>query len=269
MKLYPSIPDKIAEWAQKQPVFFTGSAPSYGTHVNVSPKGLTDSHFAILSPNQVAYIDRTGSGCETIAHAYDNGRLCIMFMSFGPTPRIVRFFCRARIVEWDEAEFPDLVRRIAKGKREAFDGARAVVIADVFEAQTSCGYGVPLVKKEIYAPEEEGDKEKRSLEEVLQEGVHDRLSELCVFEERKTMDKWVKERVEANTLQKYHNETNVESMDGLPGLKAARRGVGERLWFADTKSRARRALAHGESIVLGFFLAVVLYLVLTIMGVKF
>ncbi|KAJ3470270.1 hypothetical protein MRS44_000369 [Fusarium solani] len=245
MKLYPSITEELAEWVQRQPVFFTGSAPTLGSHINVSPKGLADSHFAILGPNQCAYIDRTGSGCETIAHSYDNGRLCLMFMSFGAAPRILRFFCRSRVVEWDEPAFADLVRRISQGKRSAFDGARAVIVADVFEVQTSCGF-----------------------EQVLPEGVDGKVDELAVFEERPTMDAWLKKRVDSNTLQEYHNETNVLSMDGLPGLKAARRGVGERLWWTDAKAHAKRVLAQGEAIAVGFIVAVLLYVVMNVVGAK-
>lgn len=83
------------------------------------------------------------------------------------------------------------------------------------------------------------------------------------------MDVWIKKRVDNDTVQEYHNETNVASLDGLPGLKAARRGIGETIWLAEAKSRARRALAQGESTALGFLLAVVMYLVLTILGAKF
>lgn len=259
MKLYPTISDDLAQWVQRQPVFFTGSAPTLGSHINVSPKGLADSHFAILGPNQCAYIDRTGSGCETIAHSYDNGRLCLMFMSFGPAPRIVRFFCQSKIIEWDEPAFPDLVRQIAKGKRAGFDGARAVVVANVFEVQTSCGFGVPRVKKGIYSSDESSEK---PVEEILQEGVDGKVDELAVFEERPTLDAWVKKRVEDNTVQQYHNETNVTSMDGLPGLKAARRGVGERLWVGDARAWMMKVLAQREAILVGFSLGVMVYVVM-------
>lgn len=260
MKLYPSIPDDIADWAQRQPVFFTGSAPTHGSHINVSPKGLADSHFAILGPNLCAYIDRTGSGCETIAHSYDNGRLCLMFMSFGPSPRILRFFCTSRVVEWDEPAFPDLVRQIARGKRSAFDGARAVILCDVFEVQTSCGYGVPRVKQGLYKP---SDAEK-PLTDLLQEGVEGDIDELAVFEARSTMDAWAKKRVDANTMQDYHNEANVYSMDGLPGLKAARRGVGQSILVGDARARITRLMAQWEALMMGFGMAVLLYAVLAL-----
>ncbi|KAF5022366.1 hypothetical protein F66182_5567 [Fusarium sp. NRRL 66182] len=265
MKLYSSISEDLAAWVQQQPVFFTGSAPTHGSHINVSPKGLADSHFGVLGPNQCAYIDRTGSGCETIAHSYDNGRLCLMFMSFGPSPRIVRFFCRSKIVEWDDPAFPDLVNRIAQGKRTTFDGARAVVVADVFEVQTSCGFGVPQVKRGIYAPDKSPEKHV-PVEQVLQEGVVGKVDELSVFEERPTMDIWVGKQVENNTLMDYHKKTNVLSMDGLPGLRAARRSVGETLWFTDAKAHARKVFAQSEAIAVGFVLALLLYVVMVFMG---
>ncbi|KAI5458052.1 hypothetical protein BGZ63DRAFT_363760 [Mariannaea sp. PMI_226] len=260
MKLYPSITDELTEWVQRQPVFFTGSAPTLGSHINVSPKGLTDSHFAVLGSNQCAYIDRTGSGCETIAHSYDNGRLCLMFMSFGNAPRIVRFFCRSTIIEHDDPAFPDWVSRISRGKRSAFDGARAVVVADVFQVQTSCGFGVPRVKKGIYSPENTSES---PIESLLLEGTNGKVDELAVFEERPTLDTWVKKRVETNAIQGYRNENNIRSLDGLPGLKSARRGVGEKLWIGDAKLRVRRALSQTEAIALGFVLGVaVLYAVM-------
>ncbi|KAG6037670.1 hypothetical protein E4U41_004857 [Claviceps citrina] len=90
MKLYPDLPPDLAAWAQRQPLFLTASAGTHAPHVNVSPKGLPDTHFAVLSPTRCAYVDRTGSGCETIAHAYENGRLCLMFMSFGAARRAAR-----------------------------------------------------------------------------------------------------------------------------------------------------------------------------------
>ncbi|CAM1509960.1 Fc.00g002950.m01.CDS01 [Cosmosporella sp. VM-42] len=258
MKLYPSISQDLGDWAERQPVFFTGSAPTHGSHINVSPKGL-DSHFAVLGPNQCAYIDRTGSGCETIAHSYDNGRLCLMFMSFGPSPRILRFFCRSKVIEWDEPAFPELVRRIAKGKRSAFDGARAVIVCDVFEVQTSCGFGVPRVKKGIYAPDE---NDKKPVEELLKDGVDGVINELSVFEERPTLDGYWKKRADNNTAHEYQNGNNLTSIDGLPGLKGARRAAGETIWLTDLKAKATGISSQYEAMAVGFGLAVLLYAIL-------
>lgn len=269
MKLLPSLPPKLADWAQAQPVFFTGSAATHGAHINVSPKGLASSHFRVLSPNTVAYIDRTGSGCETIAHAYDNGRLCLMFMSFGSTPRILRLFCRARVVEWDQQPaFGDLVRRISGGSREAFDGARAVIVGDIWEVQTSCGYGVPRVRKELYARPGDDDSGHDSDEDATHQSAlpRERPSELSVFEDRPTLDKWAGSKAESATLIGYQNKNNVYSIDGLPGLRAARRDVGQRLWLYDARARLVRLAAERDGIAAGFVLAVLLFLFLRAFG---
>ena len=86
--------DEFLVQALSQKLFFTASAPSYGQHVNISPKGLPSSTFCIFGPNNAGYVDATGSGSETISHVYENGRITIMFCSFAKSPRILRFFCR-------------------------------------------------------------------------------------------------------------------------------------------------------------------------------
>ena len=41
----------------------------------------------------------------------------------------MRFFCKGRVVEWDDGRFEGLVRKM--GKR--VEGARAVILLDVFK----------------------------------------------------------------------------------------------------------------------------------------
>ena len=53
----------------------------------------------ILGPREVAYLDLTGSGIETVAHVRENSRLTLMFCAFEGRPRILRLHGRARIVE--------------------------------------------------------------------------------------------------------------------------------------------------------------------------
>lgn len=270
MKLFPSLSDELAAWTQRQPVFFTGSAPTHGPHINVSPKGLTDSHFAVLTPNRCAYIDRTGSGCETISHAYENGRLVLMFMSFGPTPRILRLFCRARVVEYDQPAFQDLVKTISKDKEEAFDGARAVVVCDIWQVQTSCGYGVPRVKKGLYAPSDDDTTGPTTdIESLLRSGraADSKLDELAVFEARPTLANWAEGQVQKNQMLGYQLLNNADSIDGLPGLKAARRAAGQMLWLGDLKAWGVRVAGEGSAVAVGFGAAVVLYFILRLFGV--
>src|SRR5258708_20733570 len=87
-KVYDSINDDLKDFIGEQHVFFVATAPLDGAgHINLSPKGL-DS-FRILSPNQLAYLDLTGSGNETPAHLHVNGPITIMFCGFNGSPRII------------------------------------------------------------------------------------------------------------------------------------------------------------------------------------
>ena len=53
-----------------------------------------------------------------------------MFCSFAKSPRIMRFFCKGSVVEWDDARFERLVGKMGKKRVE---GARAVILLDVFK----------------------------------------------------------------------------------------------------------------------------------------
>lgn len=53
-KYFPSISEDLAEWAMAQPLFFTASAPTFGKHINMSPKGLPSTTFQILGGNSCA-----------------------------------------------------------------------------------------------------------------------------------------------------------------------------------------------------------------------
>lgn len=85
----------------------------------------------MLGPNSAAYIDATGSGCETIAHIYENGRVTIMFNSFDPSPRIMRLFCKGRVIEWDQPQFNDVLESMGPEKKLA--GARAIILLDIWK----------------------------------------------------------------------------------------------------------------------------------------
>lgn len=130
VKFFDCLSDELRDWALQQQVFFIASAPTNGRHINVSPKGLPASTLTVFDPNHAAYIDATGSGAETISHLYENGRATIMFCSFGKTPRIMRWFCTGRVVEYDQPEFESLLARMDKAKVE---GARAVIVLEMFK----------------------------------------------------------------------------------------------------------------------------------------
>lgn len=135
VKFYSHIPSDLQEWALKQSIFFVASAPLTGSHINCSPKGRPSATLTILSENLVGYMDASGSGVETISHVYENGRVTLMFCSFDRSPRIMRWFCRGRVVETGHAEYAMWVKRMGKAE---YPGMRAVVILDVFKGCICC-----------------------------------------------------------------------------------------------------------------------------------
>ena len=66
-----------------------------------------------------------------------------MFCAFEGKPKILRLYGQGRIVQPDDAAFPDLRARF--GERH---GVRSVVVVDVTRIADSCGYAVPLMALE-------------------------------------------------------------------------------------------------------------------------
>lgn len=179
-KVFDAIDEKLAAWIAAQKLFFVATAPLAASgHVNLSPKG-RDS-FAVLGRREVAYVDLTGSGIETVAHLRENGRVVVMFCAFEGPPRIVRLYGRGDVLEAGDAGFDDVVARFP-----AYPGTRAVIRIALDRIADACGYAVPLF-------------EFRG--------------------ERTQLDDWA-EHKGPDGLRTYRAEKNAKSIDGLPGLDA-------------------------------------------------
>lgn len=140
-KFYEAIPEAYQDWIRGQKVFWVATAPlSSAGHVNVSPKG--GPYFGVIDESTFWYMDLTGSGNETISHLYEpgNGRITIMFSAFEGPPRIVRLFGRGRALENGTAAFADFVE---KHSVKTIPGSRAIIIVDIHQVASSCGYSVP------------------------------------------------------------------------------------------------------------------------------
>lgn len=138
--VYTTISDKIADFICAQPLFFVASAPlTPQGHINLSPKGL--DCFRILSPQQVAYLDITGSGNETSAHLEENGRITFMFCSFTAAPMILRLFGRGRVILPNTSAWPQIAAQFPN-----YMGVRQIIVADITRVQTSCGFAVPQME---------------------------------------------------------------------------------------------------------------------------
>jgi Pyridoxamine 5'-phosphate oxidase len=137
-KLHDSIKPAHKEFIEKQHIFFVATSPlSAGGRVNLSPKGL--DCFKVLSENRVGYMDLISSGNETSAHTLENGRITIMFCSFGPLPGILRLYGKGYAIlpgtkEWEQYS-PGFT---------IYPSTRQLIIADIDLVQTSCGFGVPM-----------------------------------------------------------------------------------------------------------------------------
>ena len=135
-KRYDAIEDRQADFIIHQQVFFVATAATDG-RINLSPKGM-DS-LRITGPNQVVWLNLTGSGNETAAHLLENDRMTLMFCSFTNEPKILRLYGHARIFHPGSREWDGHI-----GRFPILPGARQVVVMAVDLVQTSCGFGVPL-----------------------------------------------------------------------------------------------------------------------------
>jgi hypothetical protein len=178
-KTYDEITPQLVDWITRQRMFFVATAPLAGDGlVNCSPKGMDT--FRILSSTEVAYLDLTGSGIETVAHLQENGRIVFMFCAFDGAPKIVRLHGVGEVLPLDTPEylalrprFPDLI------------GARAIVRARLIRIGDSCGFSVPRYD---------------------------------FLEERDVLVQLSDSKGESG-LREYRLQKNAHSLNGLPGLK--------------------------------------------------
>jgi hypothetical protein len=175
-KFFDSIQPQHKIFIEKQKMFFVGSAPlNPDGHVNLSPKG--SDCFRVLSDSRVAYMDLIGSGNETSAHLLENGRITFMFCAFDGPPLIMRLYAKGYTILPEDAGWTNLA--------DHFDimlSTRQIIVADVYQVQTSCGFSVPLY-------EHTGERDHAI--------------------------KWA-ENKGADGLEKYKAEKNRISLDGLP-----------------------------------------------------
>ncbi|KAF2842188.1 hypothetical protein M501DRAFT_396397 [Patellaria atrata CBS 101060] len=142
---FPSIPSDLHPWLLSQPLFYIATAPLHGTHINISPKGHPSKSLILINANKIAYLDATGSGCETISHVHENGRVTLMWCGFGQSPRIVRMFGRGRVHEagvgGDVRPVEGLLGELGEGE-ERVKGLRSVIVIDVFKVRSGSDISV-------------------------------------------------------------------------------------------------------------------------------
>ncbi|KAH7346048.1 hypothetical protein BKA66DRAFT_576667 [Pyrenochaeta sp. MPI-SDFR-AT-0127] len=188
---YETIPDSLRPWMLEQKMLWVGTAPLSGSgHINISPKG--GQQFGIIDERTFWYMDLTGSGVETHAHLHEpgNGRICVMFMAFVGPPKIVRLWGDGRPIENGTPEFDAFVE---EHKVKIIPGSRSIIMVDIHQCATSCGYSVPYYEF----------KGHRTI-------LDDHFAK---------KDAKYREGNEAESMDRYWAWKSQLSIDGLPGMK--------------------------------------------------
>jgi hypothetical protein len=147
---FETIPPSLVKWILDQKVFWIATAPlSPSGHVNISPKG--GQNFGVVDEKTFWYMDITGSGIETISHLREpgNGRVTVMFNAFEGPPRILRIWGNGRVLENDSPEFKAFV---AKHDVKTIPGTRSIIVVDIHQVGTSCGFAVPFFDFKEFRP---------------------------------------------------------------------------------------------------------------------
>lgn len=171
---FSALQDQHIRFIQEQHMFFTGTAGSEG-YVNVSPKGMDT--LRVTGPAEVVWLNLTGSGNESAAHVLENGRMTIMFCSFGKQPLIMRLYGTASVVHSRDDGWAELLSLFPEQP-----GARQIFRLRLDMVQTSCGYAVPRYE---------------------------------LKQERLTLKKWAEQKDSA-AIEQYWLEKNTLSLDGMP-----------------------------------------------------
>jgi predicted DNA-binding protein (MmcQ/YjbR family) len=174
-KRHDEIGAKLKDFIVAQKIFFVATAGPEG-RVNLSPKGL-DGTLAVLGPRRVAFLNLTGSGNETAAHLRLNDRITLMFCAFSGAPMILRLYGRGRAIHPRDEGWCDLLAHFSD-----LPGKRQVVVVEIDEIMTSCGFGAPLMEFVGHRP---------------------------------TLPEWA-ERKGEDGIRAYWEEKNALSFDGLP-----------------------------------------------------
>lgn len=160
------------DFVKKQHMFFVATAPADG-RINLSPKGMDT--LRIVNENRVSWLNLTGSGNETAAHLYENGRITLMMCAFEGKPNILRIYGTGRCIHPHDATWEEHI-----GRFPFYKNARQIVEIEIHSVQTSCGFAVPRYE---------------------------------FVEDRAELDLWAKNRSEEE-IRDYWSKKNTKSIDG-------------------------------------------------------
>ncbi|HIF09468.1 MAG TPA: pyridoxamine 5'-phosphate oxidase family protein [Sneathiellales bacterium] len=173
-EFFNALSDDHIAFIHAQPMFFTATACAEG-RINLSPKGGDGLH-RVINHNLFCYLDLTGSGNETSAHLTHDGRITVMFNSFTRNAMIMRLYGHGRTATSGSPEFEKYISLFPDNV-----GTRQLMLVDIDQMQTSCGYAVPHME---------------------------------ISSHRDALDRWAESKGREGVLD-YQQEINLISIDGL------------------------------------------------------
>jgi hypothetical protein len=140
-KQYKSLTGKDIEFAKRQHLFFIASAG--GKEVNLAPKG--DDCFRFPNENTMLILDYPGSSNRTGRDIEADGEVTVMFCSFGDEPKVLRLFCKGRLLEKENPLFGELMKNFSDTNPAI---VRQLFKLDIYAVESSCGLSVPIMRFE-------------------------------------------------------------------------------------------------------------------------
>ncbi len=137
-KQYKNLTDKDIEFIKKQKLFYLAS--SSGKEVNLSPKGYDT--IRVINHNTLVFLNYPGSGNRTYTDAVANGEFTIVFNAFEGTAKILRLFCKAKIIESKNEKFYEYLSIF--NEKESL--VRNIFEMHIYAVESSCGYSVPIME---------------------------------------------------------------------------------------------------------------------------
>jgi hypothetical protein len=68
----------------------------------------------------------------------------------------------------------------------------------------------------------------------------DPKKQMPFLEDRQTLGHWGQKQIDNGIMNDYRAKMNSRSLDGLPGLRVARKDIGERLWIRDVEAQIKK-----------------------------
>ena len=88
------------------------------------------------------------------------------------------------------------------------------------------------------------------------------------YEDRLTLGEAVRKMMKNSKLEDYQKTNNSMSLDGLPGLKCARKAEGHSLWMDLLETRAKRVIAQKDALFTGVLFAVLIMVLMRMAGLR-